>query len=113
MLAHVVGLCTGFSYATIECTAFYDARTDFTGAQSGDGEPFDPVGAGWTFVPEPGTALLLGLGLIGLVPLRDRARRSLDAKHERRAAGCGVQPAGYVRGARARPIRFAGRLAGS
>ncbi|MCS5618504.1 MAG: pentapeptide repeat-containing protein, partial [Myxococcota bacterium] len=35
----------------------YDANTDFTGTG------FDPVAAGWTLVPEPNSALLLGLGL--------------------------------------------------
>jgi hypothetical protein len=40
--------------------AFYDINTDFTGTG------FDPVAAGWTLVPEPSTALLLSLGLIGL-----------------------------------------------
>jgi hypothetical protein len=37
-------------------------KTDFTGTG------FDPVAAGWTLVPvpEPGTALLMGLVLAGL-----------------------------------------------
>ena len=44
----------------------YDASTDFTGAWADGGfTPFDPVFAGWTLVPEPGTAVLLGLGLAG------------------------------------------------
>ena len=46
--------------------AFYDHNTDFTGTG------FDPVAAGWTLVPvpEPGTALLMGLGLAGLASRR-------------------------------------------
>jgi len=31
---------------------------------------FDPEAAGWTLVPEPGTTLLMGLGLPGLASRR-------------------------------------------
>ena len=53
--------------ANTDGAALYDSETDFTHAWADlDATiPFDPVAAGWTLVPEPGTAFLLGLGLAG------------------------------------------------
>jgi hypothetical protein len=46
--------------STTTGTPDYDALTNFTGTG------FDPVAAGWNLVPEPSTALFLGLGLAGM-----------------------------------------------
>lgn len=55
-------------------TPLYDAETNFHSAWADyRSTPFDPVAAGWTFVPEPSTALLIGLGLAGMAA-REKSR---------------------------------------
>ena len=50
----------GMTYGTPD----YDALTNFTGTG------FDPVAAGRNLVPEPSTALLLSIGLVGMAARR-------------------------------------------
>jgi len=45
-------------------TPDYDALTNFSDTF------FDPVAAGWNLVPEPSTALLVGLGFVGMAARR-------------------------------------------
>ena len=63
ILSYVSGLWTTYGNPD------YDALTNFTGTG------FDPVAAGWNLVPEPSTALLLGLGLVAMAA----PRRSLGS----------------------------------
>ena len=74
-LAYLLGAnLTGTTYlGATTGAAYYDASTDFTNAYSYDfavSPLFDPVVAGWIFVPEPSGALLMGLGLAGLASRR-------------------------------------------
>jgi uncharacterized protein YjbI with pentapeptide repeats len=64
-----------WSMASLGANVKYDLNTDFTGAWADSGyTPFDPVTAGWVLVPEPSTALLVGLGLLSLGGQRSKAR---------------------------------------
>lgn len=66
-------LALSFNLGTTSWTSVaptYDDVTDFTGTG------FDPVAAGWTFVPEPSMAMLMNAGIVGLVAASRRRMRS-------------------------------------
>jgi hypothetical protein len=67
-------LRTIFSLDTVIGVPYYSSTTTFIDLWTGIGEetPFDPVAAGWTLVPEPNTALLLGIGLSALAVRREK-----------------------------------------
>ena len=74
-----------FSFATFLGSVIgvpqYNAFTNFAGAlTAGSGSaPFDPVSAGWILIPEPSTALLVGLGLLGIATGRRPGRAGARA----------------------------------
>jgi hypothetical protein len=63
------------STTTVGGGAFYDINTNFTGTWADYDKtiPFDPVAAGWTLVPipEPNSAILIGIGLSALAVRRE------------------------------------------
>ena len=66
-------LTNAFYLGASNGSPYYDAETDFTDAWydgTGGSILFDPVAAGWTLVPEPNTAILLAIGLVGLTGRR-------------------------------------------
>ena len=68
------GLSTGALNYTVDLSALDAATFGWSAQTGGDGENHDVVDFGATFaIPEPGTALLLGLGLAGLGGWRRRA----------------------------------------
>jgi len=68
------GLSTGALNYTVDLSALDAATFGWSAQTGGDGENHDVVDFGATFaIPEPGTALLLGLGLAGLGGWRRQA----------------------------------------
>ena len=65
--ARYLGRTTGIPY--------YDAFTDFTQAwDTSIGHiVFDPIAAGWILIPEPSTAIMVGMGLVGLAGMGRRS----------------------------------------
>ena len=69
------GATTGALNYTVDLSALYTATFGWSAQTGGDGENHDVVNFDATFaIPEPSTALLLGLGLAGLAVRRQRIR---------------------------------------
>ena len=73
----IANLSESFYLGTTTGSPYYSAETDFTNAwaELPGGSLFDPVAAGWIFVPEPTSVLLQLTAPLTLAGLRRRAPR--------------------------------------
>ncbi|GEM_PF-6103867 len=66
----VTGVCSGTPGSSLQCGLIFGPLSDFSADVNGNTRYFTHTVDAFAIVPEPGTALLMGLGLMGLAPRR-------------------------------------------